>query len=132
MPVADRAWFGPVWEARTPDEVLDAYAQVCTLTGARAARLFEVVRRAADAGGEVAGLWEDTRRNRRAGAHMVVDHLQRLGTGDGWPGYDKAVDGLWLFNDPAHYDALVLQCRWREGDFTACLAARMQDALLHD
>jgi AcrR family transcriptional regulator len=129
--VADRPWFRPVWEARTHQELLAAYAQVCTLIGARAARLFEVVRRAADTSPEVAHLWDSTRRNRRAGARMVVDQLRRLGPVDGWPGYDEAVDGLWFFNDPAHYDTLVLQCRWREGDFTEWLAARMQDALLH-
>ena len=49
VPVADRPWFRPVWEARTPHELFAAYAQVSTVIGARAARLFEVVRRAADA-----------------------------------------------------------------------------------
>lgn len=131
VPVADRPWFRPVWDARTHQEALAAYAQVCTLMGARAARLFEVVRRAADTSPEVAALWEGTRRNRRAGARMVVDRLRRLGPVDGWPGDEEAVDGLWFFNDPAHYDALVLQCHWCKGDFTEWLASRMQDALLH-
>jgi AcrR family transcriptional regulator len=131
VPVADRPWFRPVWDAQTPQEVLAAYAQVCTLIGARAARLFEVVRRAADTGPEVAGLWQNTGRNRRAGARMVVDHLRKLGPLDEWPGYDKAVDALWFFNDPAHYDTLVLQRRWQEDDFTMWLAARMQGAVLH-
>jgi len=49
VPVADRPWFRPVWEAQTHHELLVAYAQVCTVIGARAAGLFEVVRRAADA-----------------------------------------------------------------------------------
>lgn len=129
VPVADRPWFRPVWEARTQPEVLAAYAQVCTLIGSRAARLFEVLRRAADTSAEVAELWEETGRNRRAGARMVVDHLRRVGPADGRLGYDKAVDVLWFFNDPAHYDTLVLQCGWREGDFTQWLAARMQEAL---
>lgn len=130
VPVADRPWFQPVWEARRPEEVLTAYADVCTLIGHRAARLFEVVRRAADASPEVAELWERTQRNRRAGARMVVDQLQQLGGGERWSGYDQAVDALWVFNDPSHYDTLVRQCRWREPDFTAWLAARMSDALL--
>ena len=130
VPVADRPWFRPVWEAQTHHELLVAYAQVCTVIGARAAGLFEVVRRAADASPDVADLWENTQHNRRAGARIVVDQLRSLGPVDGWPGDDQAVDVLWLFNDPAHYDTLVVQCRWQEPDFTAWLAARMQDALL--
>lgn len=131
LPVADRPWFHPVWEARTHQEVLTAYAQVCTLIGRRAARLFEVVRRAADTSPDVADLWDSTQRNRRAGALMVVNHLCKLGTVERGPGYEQAVDSLWFFNDPAHYDTLVVHCRWQEADFTAWLAARMQDALLH-
>jgi AcrR family transcriptional regulator len=131
VPVADRPWFRPVWEAGTTQELLAAYAQACTLIGARAARLFEVVRRAADTSPAVADLWENTQRNRRAGAQLVVDQLNRIGPPDPSPQHEEAVDALWFFNDPAHYDTLVLQCRWREGDFTDWLAARMQDALLH-
>lgn len=130
VPVADRPWFRPVWEARTHQEVLTAYAQVCTLIGRRAAPLFEVVRRAADTSPEVADLWDSARRNRRAGARMVVDQLRTLGPVEDWPGRDRAVDALWFFNDPAHYGTLVVQCHWPEPDFTAWLAARMQDALL--
>jgi AcrR family transcriptional regulator len=130
IPVADRPWFRPVWEARTHNAVLAAYAQVCTLIGHRAARLFEVVRRASDTSPEVAELWDSALRNRRAGASMVIDQLCELGPVDGWPGRDRVVDVLWFFNDPAHYDTLVVQCHWPEHDFTAWLATQMQFAIL--
>lgn len=130
VPVAQRPWFRPVWDAGTHPDVLTAYAQVCTLIGRRAARLFEVVRRAADTSPEVADLWESTRNNRRAGASMVVDQLLKLGPLAGRAGDDIAVDALWFFNDPAHYDTLVRHCGWEEAAFTAWLAARMQNALL--
>lgn len=130
VPVADRPWFRPVWDAQTPHELLAAYAQVSTVIGARAARLFEVVRRASDASPDVADLWESIQRNRRAGARMVVDQLGTLGPGERWSGDDRAVDALWVFNDPAHYSTLVGHCDWSESDFTAWLAARMQNALL--
>lgn len=130
VPVADRSWFRPVWEAKTPQELLAAYALVSTVIGARAARLFEVVRRASDTSTDVADLWESIQRNRRAGARMVVDQLRSLGAVDRWPGDERAVDALWVFNDPAHYSALVEQCHWSERDFTEWLAARMQNALL--
>ena len=131
VPVADRPWFRPVWEAQTHHDLLAAYAQVCTLIDARAARIFEVVRRAADESPQVADLWERTQRNRRAGAGIVVKQLRSLGPVPGWPGYERAVDVVWLFNDPAHYDTLVMQCRWPEPDFTDWLAARMQEALIN-
>jgi AcrR family transcriptional regulator len=131
VPVADRPWFRPIWDAQTHHELLGAYAQVCTLIGARAARVFEVVRRAADASPDVAELWDTTQHNRRAGAGIVVKQLRSLGPVDGWPGDEQAVDVVWFFNDPAHYNTLVLDCGWREPAFAAWLTARMQDALIN-
>jgi AcrR family transcriptional regulator len=130
VPVAERPWFRPVWEAQTARDLLVAYAQVCTLIDARVARIFEVVRRAADASADVAELWETTQRNRRAGAGIVARQLHSMGPVGGWLGEQRAVDVLWLFNDPAHYDSLVLQCGWPESDFTQWLAVRMQQALI--
>lgn len=126
--VADRPWFRPVWDAAAPGEVLDAYAGVCALIGRRAARMFEVVRRAADDSPEVGELWEMLCRNRVAGARMVVDRVVAVGaTVD----HERAVDSLWIFNDPAHYDALVHRRAWPESAFIPWLAARMHDAVLN-
>lgn len=128
--VADRPWFRPVWEATTPGTALDAYAEVCVIIGRRAARLFEVVRRAADDAPEAAELWQTLQTNRLAGAAMVVAHLQHLG--DLAPGLttQQATDTLWFFNDPAHYAALVLERGWPESTFRDWLARRMRQALL--
>jgi len=41
-----------------------------------------------------------------------------------------ATDLLWVFNDPAHYNSLVLQCGWPEAEFTAWLSSQMRHALL--
>lgn len=125
--VADRPWFRPVWDAASPAEVLDAYAGVCTLIGRRAARMFEVVRRAADDSPEVRDLWETLCRNRIAGARMVVERAVDRGAA---VDLERAVDSLWIFNDPAHYDALVHRRDWPETAFTTWLAARMRNAVL--
>lgn len=130
IPVADRPWFQPVWDARTQDAVLDAYARACTLIGGRAAQIFEAVRRAADASPEVTELWDTLQRNRRAGADMVAAHLQALGPLRPGLSSTSAADLLWIFNDPGHYDALVLQCGWQEGAFTGWLSSQMRHALL--
>jgi AcrR family transcriptional regulator len=130
VPVADRPWFRPVWEARTQPGVLDAYAGVCTLIGSRAGGLFEVVRRAADSSEDAQALWDRLQSNRRAGAAMVVERLERLGRLAPGLGTETAVDSLWVFNDPALFELLVLQRRWGADEFTAWLAARMRDALI--
>jgi AcrR family transcriptional regulator len=129
VPVAQRPWFQPVWEAATPDAVLDAYAQACRLINGRAAPLFEVVRRAADEGPDVRELWETLLRNRRAGAAMVVRHLATLAAPP--PGWDaeRATDAVWIFNDPAHFDALVNQRGWTEQEYADWTASQMRHAL---
>jgi AcrR family transcriptional regulator len=130
VPVAQRPWFAPVWEASSPQTVLDAYADVCTLIGRRAARMFEVVRRAAGESTELAELWSTLTRNRRAGAEMVVRRARETGPlrPDLHP--DQAVDALWVLNDPALYGALVLERGWSEADHRRWLATQMRSALL--
>ncbi len=126
VPVAERPWFSPVWSATTPDQALTAYARACVVIGRRAARIFEAVRRAADASPEGAAAWERLQDNRRAGAQMVVDHVRTLGPLP--PGLTprRAVDRLWVFNDPALYEALVHGCGWSERAFEAWLAEQMR------
>jgi AcrR family transcriptional regulator len=130
IPVAQRPWFQPVWEAPTPAAVLDAYAAVCTLISSRAARIFEVVRRAADQAPEIAELWETLQRNRRTGARMVAEHAASLGALAAGLDTDHATDILWIFNDPAHYDTLVSRRGWPERDYTRWLSGQIRHALL--
>ncbi|MDY7087551.1 MAG: helix-turn-helix domain-containing protein [Actinomycetota bacterium] len=130
-PVAQRPWFRPVWEAQAPGAVLHGYAKVCTLIGGRAARVFEMVRRAADEAPELTEVWETLLANRRAGARMIVERLVTLGaTLRQGAELERAVDELWFYNDPAHYGALVLHCGWTEESFQAWLAERMCEVLL--
>lgn len=130
VPVADRPWFRPVWDAPAQAAVLAAYAQVCTMIGGRAALIFEAVRRAADASADVAELWDTLQANRRAGAHMVVRHLEALGPLQSGLDTTTATDRLWIYNDPAHYRALVHQCGWPEPGFTGWLSGQMRHTLL--
>jgi AcrR family transcriptional regulator len=130
VPVAKRPWFAPVWEAGDAGGVLDAYSGVCTLIARRAARLFEVVRRAAGDSTDCAELWTTLTTNRRLGAAMVLRRAAE--TGPVRPGLDleRAIDALWVFNDPALYDALVLQRGWAEPEYRGWLAGQMRAAVL--
>lgn len=129
VPVAERPWFRPVLQARTPERVLDAYAEVCRIIGGRAAELFEVVRRAADEGPEMAELWQTMRRNRHTGAAMVVDHIATLLSEAHGFDRDHAVDVVWMFNDPAHYHSLVRERGWSEPAYTTWIADHMRHGL---
>jgi hypothetical protein len=59
---------------------------------------------------------------------MVVKHLETLGPLRSGLGTRRATDLLWVFNDPAHYNALVLQCGWQESAFTDWLGIQMRHA----
>jgi AcrR family transcriptional regulator len=130
VPVRDRPWFQPIWEATDAASTLDAYAGVCTLIGGRAAAAFEAVRRAADTSPDVAELWEQLVSNRVAGARMVLDHLVTVGRLQVGLDFERAVQILWFYNDPAHHGAMVARQGWSPDEFRQWLAAQMRGALL--
>jgi AcrR family transcriptional regulator len=130
VPVAQRPWFRPVLEATSSVGVLDAYTEVINLISRRAARIYEVVRRAADDGGEVAELWETLQRNRLAGARMVIDRVAALGPLADGLDIERAADILSVFNDPALPYYLMTRCGWPEAFFTAWLSGQLRRALL--
>jgi hypothetical protein len=101
-----------VWQASDQASTLVAYAGVCTLIGARAARMFEIVRRAAGESAEIAELWATLCRNRRAGSAMVVGKILESGPLRAGVSRVQAIDSLWVLNDPALYGALVLDSGW--------------------
>jgi AcrR family transcriptional regulator len=130
VPVADRPWFAPVWQASDQASTLVAYAGVCTLIGARAARIFEIVRRAAGESAEIAELWATLCGNRRAGSAKVVEKILESGPLRAGVSRDHAIDSLWVLNDPTLYGALVLDSAWPEDHHRRWLAAQMRAALL--
>jgi AcrR family transcriptional regulator len=132
IPVAERPWFRPVWDATDQAGVLRAYAKVCTLIGERAARVFETVRRAADESAELAHLWNTLQTNRHSGAAMVARRVRALGPLRARLNLEAATDALWICNDPAHYGALVLDRGWSAHAFQAWLERQMRAAVLGD
>jgi hypothetical protein len=61
---------------------------------------------------------------------MIIDRVRQLGKLA--PGLKPAaaIDILWIYNDPAHYAALVSQRGWSERAFRQWLARTMKSALL--
>lgn len=130
IPVAERPWFQPVWTASSQAGVLEAYAEVCTLIGSRAARMFDVVRGAADSSPGARDLWENLRANRHTGATTIASRVSELGPLRGELDLAAASDLIWIFNDPAHYDSLVNERGWSEPVFTSWLSHQMRSAIL--
>lgn len=129
VPVAERPWFQPVWNAATLAELADAYAGVCTLIGSRTALIFEALGRAADASEDLAALWRSMVGNRRLGAAMVVRHALSIGALESADDVEMYVDALWVHNDPALYRSLVLTCGWKEGNYRRWLGRQMYTSL---
>jgi AcrR family transcriptional regulator len=130
VPVAERPWFSPVWQATTAHDVLTAYSGACVLIAARAADVVEAVRRACDSSPDVAGLWATAGHNRRLGAAMVVDRVTSVGRLRAGLDVRRATDILWTLNDSALYASLVGQCHWDADDYQRWLAATMHGTLL--
>jgi AcrR family transcriptional regulator len=130
VPVRDRPWFRPVWDATTAPDVLAAYARVCVLIGDRAGHVVEVVRRATDSAPEVAELWEGWLRGRRAGAAMVVERPLVVAALRPSLTVETAGDVLWTLNDPDLFVSLVEVRGWPVRTFETWLADTMRSLLL--
>lgn len=122
--VAERPWFSPVLQSTAVDELSRAYPAVCSLIGARTEAIFEVLRRAADSSAELASLWDQVERNRRLGAAMVVRHAVDIGALTA-PFAERAIDALWVYNNPALYRSLVITCGWSTADFERWLSRQI-------
>lgn len=130
VPVRDRLWFQPVWDAVTAPDVLAAYARVCVLIAGRAGHIVEVVRRATDSSPEVAGLWQSWLRARRAGAAMVIERPIVLAALRHSLTAETAGDILWTLNDPDLFVSLVELRGWPTDTYERWLADTMSTLLL--
>ncbi|WP_142148074.1 hypothetical protein [Streptomyces sp. SLBN-31] len=55
---------------------------------------------------------------------MVIDLIEALEARP--PGLDRrAVDVVWVFNDPSHCRSLIGACGWSEEEYTAWIADQM-------
>ena len=61
---------------------------------------------------EIVQLWDTLCRNRRAGAEMAVRKVRETGSLRDGLTVERAVDSVWIFNDPALYHSLVLDRGW--------------------
>jgi hypothetical protein len=61
---------------------------------------------------------------------MVIEHAASLGPLAAGLDIEHATDILWIYNDPAHYAALVTSRGWSESGYTRWLSSQARHALL--
>jgi AcrR family transcriptional regulator len=111
-------------------KLLAGYAGVMVQVGRRLAPLYEAVRAAAHAQPEARELWHLITEERRTAARGIVRRLAERNALLETLDQRSAGDILWVLNDPALYQSLVIQRRWTQRRFREWLTHAMQSQLL--
>jgi len=130
VPVAQRSTVQHARDARTAEEALRLIAAHIAGLSGRYARIDEVLRDAAAGEPELAGLWETSERQRRAGAAILLGIIR--GKGPLRPGLDphRGEDILSNYMAPDGYLRLVHRLGWTAEDFQRWLEATLAWQLL--
>ena len=116
-PVAAQPWYRDVLEERDPDRRLLLNARNSAEGKQRIAAIVEVIRSAAAADAEIAGLWARIQAEYRANQRAVVEPL--AAHGELAPGLDleRATDILWTINHPNTWQLLVGERGWTPQEY---------------
>lgn len=123
VPVNDRSWMRPVWEAADGPSTLLAYAGAVRLIQGRTARLFRTLDVAASLEPELSELWTVSRQRRRLGAAGVVRAAAERTPLPAGLDEETAIDIVWTLNGHEVYLNLVEGCRWTPPRYEAWLGA---------
>lgn len=128
VPVAQRMTAQEVLAGATGEEVLRRYARFAADINSRYAAVSEVLHQAAGSDAEMRALWQESERQRRAGADMVVREVARKGR----LRHPRAasVDLLWSFTAPEHLARLVHDRGWSLRRFERWLGDTLCEQLL--
>jgi AcrR family transcriptional regulator len=132
VPLPQRPWAQPVRLATTQRDLLERYAEMLLLVNGRTARIYEVLRAAADTDEDARRHWEQVGSERRQGCATILSMLEDRGPLRGNLDAEEAADVLWVLNDPGLYRMLVLERGWLPDRFGGWLAAAMIAQLLPD
>jgi TetR/AcrR family transcriptional regulator of autoinduction and epiphytic fitness len=112
VPVNERPWMQPVWQATTGPSTLRAYAGAVLLIQQRTAALFRALDVAAASEPELQELWRVSRERRRLGAGGVVKAAARRTPLLSGLTVKRATDIVWMFNGHDMYLGLVGESGW--------------------
>ena len=132
VPIAQRGWFVPVWEATNQADCLDAYARACTRIGRQSAEVIELVRRAADERPRTPTSGASCRPTAARALARSPTQVHRLGPLKRGVTRARAADLVYVLNDTGLYRVLVGECGWGDTAFSAWLSDRMRHGLVGD
>lgn len=125
VPLPQRPWAKPVRLATTQRELLQRYADMLVLVASRCARIYEVLRAAADVDEDARRHWEQVVSERRQGCATIVSMLSDHGPLRPDVDPEEAADVLWVLVDPGLYAQLVLERGWLPDRFRDWIADTM-------
>jgi AcrR family transcriptional regulator len=122
VPMIEREGLQQVINEPDPYRQVELYAGFVTAAGSRTARLYVVLRGAAEVDPEARELYERWERERRQ-AQIDGPVPNFLAKGVLRPGLApaEAADILWFLVDPSNYDRLVNRCGWSQERFAEWL-----------
>jgi AcrR family transcriptional regulator len=119
LAIADRPLARWVYDADDPRELLGRYATMMGALARRAAPIYDVLMRAADAERELAELLRDFERQRLRASTMVAEAVDRLGGLPPGRTVADARDVVWILNAPELYVTLTRKRRWSTRRYVA-------------
>jgi AcrR family transcriptional regulator len=117
--VVDRPLSQWVYDTDDPREVLRRYAEMMGELAARAAPIYDVMVRAADAEPELADLQADLERQRLKASTIVADAIASRGGLPPGRTVEEARDTVWVLNAPELYVTLTRKRRWSTKRYVA-------------
>jgi AcrR family transcriptional regulator len=132
VPVNDRPWMLPVWQASDGPATMRAYAGAVRLIQERVALLFRALDVAAAAEPELHQLWQVTRQRRRLGAGGVVRAAAARSPLRADRPTETAIDLVWALNGHELYLNLVHGCGWSPDEYATWLGDTLVDQLFPD
>ncbi len=112
VPVADRPLSRWVYDTDDPREVLSRYAVMMGELASRAAPIYDVLVRAADAEPDLAAVLADLERQRLRAATIVAEAVAERGGLPPGRSVEEARDTIWVCNAPELYVTLTRKRRW--------------------
>ena len=110
--VLDRPLAQWVYEADDPRELVSRYAVMMGELGSRAAPIYDVVVRAADADPQIAELLGDLERQRLRASTILAEAIEARGGLPAGRTVEEARDIIWVCNAPELYVTLTRKRRW--------------------
>jgi AcrR family transcriptional regulator len=129
VPVNDRPWMRPVWEAADGPATLRAYAGAVRTIQSRTAALFRALDIATASEPDLLELWATSRERRRLGAAGVVRAAAERTPLRPDLTVDRATDIVWTFNAHDIYLNLIDGCGWSPEAFEAWLGDSLAELL---